>query len=124
MSAMPVLERWVQREQAASTRLHDDLAGIAARCWAFHGMSLAVARMVDAGEYPQTEAALVKDMATRFEQECVEIVVRHLGRMPDPTSADPFEALLATAVLDKPSWTIRGGTTEILHNLIAKELSR
>lgn len=125
MSAMPVLERWVQRElDASSTRLQDDLAGITARCWAFHGMSLAVARMVDAGELPKTEAALVKDMATRFEQECVEIVCRHLGRMPDPTSDDPFEALLATAVLDQPSWTIRGGTTEILHNLIAKELRR
>ncbi len=125
MSAMPVLERWVRRElDSSSTRLKDDLAGIASRCWAFHGMSLAVARMVDAGELPQTEAALVKDMATRFEQECVEIVVRHLGRMPDPTSDDPFEALLATAVLDKPSWTLRGGTTEILHNLIAKELRK
>lgn len=125
MSAMPVLERWVARElDSTSTRLKDDLAGIATRCWAFHGMSLSVARMVDAGKLPKTEAALVKDMATRFEQECVEIVVRHLGRMPDPTSQDPFEALLATAVLDKPSWTIRGGTTEILHNLIAKELSR
>lgn len=125
MSAMPVLERWVQRELSRDdTRLVDDLAGITARCWAFHGMSLAVARMVDAGELPQTEAALVKDMATRFEQECVEIVVHHLGRMPDPTSADPFEALLATAVLDNPSWTMRGGTTEILHNLIAKELKK
>jgi len=125
MSAMPVLERWVQRElDLDSTLLKDDLAGIVTRCWAFHGMSLAVARMVDDGELPKTEAALVKDMATRFEQECVEIVVRHLGRMPDPTSADPFEALLATAILDKPSWTIRGGTTEILHNLISKELNR
>lgn len=123
MSAMPVLERWVRRElDSSSTRLQDDLAGIVSRCWAFHGMSLSVARMVDAGELPKTEAALVKDMATRFEQECVEIVVRHLGRMPDPTSDDPFEALLADAVLAKPSWTLRGGTTEILHNLIAKEL--
>ncbi|MCL2542555.1 MAG: acyl-CoA dehydrogenase family protein [Nocardioidaceae bacterium] len=125
MSAMPVLERWVQRElTASSTQLRADLAGIVTRCWAFHGMSLSVARMVDAGELPKTEAALVKDMATRFEQECVEIVCRHLGRMPDPTSEDPFEALLATAVLDNPSWTLRGGTTEILHNLIAKELKR
>lgn len=125
MSAMPVLERWVRRElDNDSTLLRADLAGITARCWAFHGMSLAVARMVDAGQLPKTEAALVKDMATRFEQECVEIVVRHLGRMPDLGSDDPFEALLATAVLDKPSWTIRGGTTEILHTLIARELSR
>ncbi|MQY09951.1 Crotonobetainyl-CoA dehydrogenase [Streptomyces sp. RB5] len=124
MSAIPLLERWVRRWDTDSPRLREDLAHIATRCWAFHGMSLAVARMVDAGELPKTEAALVKDMATRFEQDCVDIVVRHLGRMPDPTSTDPFEALLATAVLDSPSWTLRGGTTEILHNLIAKEMNR
>jgi 3-oxocholest-4-en-26-oyl-CoA dehydrogenase alpha subunit len=125
MSAMPVLERWARREQEAGTgQARADLAGIVSRCWAFHGMSLSVARMVDDGQLPMTEAALVKDMATRFEQECVEIVVAHLGRMPDLHSPDPDEALLARAVLDKPSWTIRGGTTEILHNLIAKELNR
>ncbi|GAB2858971.1 acyl-CoA dehydrogenase family protein [Nocardioides pacificus] len=125
MSAMPVLEQWVRREQASGdARLKADLAGILTRCWAFHGMSLSLARMVDAGQLPMTEAALVKDMATRFEQECIEIVVRHLGRMPDPASEDTYEALLATAVLTKPSWTLRGGTTEILHNLIAKELRK
>ncbi|MFA6576596.1 MAG: acyl-CoA dehydrogenase family protein [Nocardioides sp.] len=125
MSAMPVLDQWVRREQESrSGRIKADLAGIASRCWAFHGMSLAVARMVDDGLLPMTEAALLKDMATRFEQESVEIVVAHLGRMPDLHSPDPQEALLAQAILDKPSWTIRGGTTEILHNLIAKELSR
>jgi alkylation response protein AidB-like acyl-CoA dehydrogenase len=125
MSAIPVLERWARREQQSATgRARADLAWITSHCWAFHGMSLAVARMVDDGQYPTTEAALVKDMATRFEQQSVELVAAHLGRMPDPTSADPDEALLAQALLVKPSWTIRGGTTEILHGIIARELNR
>jgi 3-oxocholest-4-en-26-oyl-CoA dehydrogenase alpha subunit len=125
MSGMPVLEWWVRREQINYPgRIKADLAGIVSRCWAHHGMSVAVARMVDDGKYPMTEAALLKDIATRFEQECIEIVAAHMGRMPDLFSPDPYEALLAQAVLVKPSWTIRGGTTEILHNLIAKELTR
>lgn len=128
MSAMPVLQNWVASRAGTQgepdAHAAADLGSIVARCWAFHGMSLAVARMVDAGKYPMTEAALVKDMATRFEQGCIDIVVKHLGRMPRLDSDDPAEALLAQAVLVKPSWTIRGGTTEILHSLIAKELNR
>ncbi|WP_338748776.1 acyl-CoA dehydrogenase family protein [Janibacter alittae] len=123
MSAMPVLERWAARESTgARESVASDLGSIAARCWAFRGMSLAVARMVDDGKSPVIEAALVKEMATRFEQECVEIVTRHLGRPPRQDSDDPEERLLATAVQVAPSWSIRGGTNEILRSVISKGL--
>ena len=36
-------------------------------------------------------------MATRFEQDCVATVARHLGRAPDLASDDPYESLLARA---------------------------
>ena len=85
-------------------------------------MSLAIARMADGGLLPTIEAALAKEMAARFEQECVTIMVRHLGRPPRPGADDPYERLLATAVQVAPSWTIRGGTTEILRTVIAKGL--
>jgi hypothetical protein len=87
-------------------------------------MSLAIARMVDEGLSPTMEAALAKEMATRFEQECIEIVTCHYGRAPQLTSPDRYESLLARAILIGPSWTIRGGTTEILRNIIAKGLTR
>jgi hypothetical protein len=61
-------------------------------------------------------------MATRFEQDSVEMVARHLGRAPDLEAADPYESLLARAVLVSPSWSIRGGTNEILRTIIAKGL--
>ncbi len=86
-------------------------------------MSLSVARMVDAGASPVTEAALIKEMATRFEQDCVEVLSLSFGRSPDLGSDDPYESLLARAVLTAPSWTIRGGTTEILRSVIAKGMS-
>ncbi|OBA53037.1 acyl-CoA dehydrogenase [Nocardia sp. 852002-20019_SCH5090214] len=125
MSLMPVLEHWAAHPSSADTRwAQSDVGSIAARAWAFHGLSLSIARAVDEGRSPTVEAALAKEMATRFEQECIEIVARHFGRTPDLSSADPYESLLARAILTGPSWTIRGGTTEILRNIIAKGLIR
>jgi alkylation response protein AidB-like acyl-CoA dehydrogenase len=125
MSLMPVLEHWAANVFGRVPGwAQADLGSITARCWAFHGMSLAIARMVDEGLSPTMEAALAKEMATRFEQECIEIVTCHYGRAPQLTSPDRYESLLARAILIGPSWTIRGGTTEILRNIIAKGLTR
>jgi len=125
MSAMPLLEHWAASlDAAAGEGVRADLGRVAAQLWAFRGMSLSIARMVDAGASPVHQAALVKEMATRCEQDWVEMLVRHLGRSPDPGSADTYEALLAKALLVSPSWTIRGGTTEILRSVIAKGLVR
>ena len=125
MSVMPILENWVtSRSVEGDSAATADLGAIAARCWAFRGMSLSVARMVDAGKSPVTEAALIKEMATRFEQECTDIVARHYGRTPDLHSDDPHESLLARAILVSPSWSIRGGTNEILRTVISKGLNK
>ncbi len=125
MSLMPVLEHWATHPSGRLTTWEQaDLGSVLARCWAFHGLSLSIARAVDRGESPAVEAAIVKEMATRFEQECIDIVVRHYGRTPELDSSDPHESLLARAILTGPAWTIRGGTTEILRNIIAKALIR
>jgi len=73
---------------------------------------------------PVTGLGLIKEMATRFGQDWVGTVARHLGRAPDLASDDPYESLLARAVLVAPSWSIRGGTNEILRTVIMKGLDR
>jgi alkylation response protein AidB-like acyl-CoA dehydrogenase len=123
MSLMPVIDHWASSVQYLDELARADLGVITARLWGLRGLSLAIARMVDAGESPVTEAAMVKEMATRYEQDCVEMVSRHLDRAPDLTSADPVESLLARAVLVSPSWSIRGGTNEILRTIVARGLS-
>jgi alkylation response protein AidB-like acyl-CoA dehydrogenase len=122
MSLVSILEAWAAQDHAHDRGVLADLGSITARLWGLHGLSLSVARMVDAGQSPVVEAALIKEMATRFEQDCVEIVMRHHAQVPDLHSANGFESLLARAVLVSPSWTIRGGTNEILRNVIAKGL--
>jgi alkylation response protein AidB-like acyl-CoA dehydrogenase len=123
MSLFPIIEKWAPTAPSLGTAAQADLGLLTARFWGLRGLCLSLARLVDTGNSPVIEAAMVKEMATRFEQDCVEMVVRHLGRAPDLTSADPYESLLARAVLVSPSWSIRGGTSEILRTVIAKGLS-
>ncbi|HEX7321317.1 MAG TPA: acyl-CoA dehydrogenase family protein [Mycobacterium sp.] len=101
---------------------------LAARYWVLRRLSLAVARMIDAGGTPAAEAALIKEMGTRFEQDVVralrELLDRELVCDLEPEQRPPlFERLLRRAVLDAPSFTIRGGTTEILRSVAAKGLT-
>jgi alkylation response protein AidB-like acyl-CoA dehydrogenase len=94
-----------------------------ARWWALRRLSLSVARMIDTGEAPAVQSALVKEMATRFEQDLVYGILELIDREPAPGATDPFGRLLAEAILSAPSFTIRGGTNEILRSVAAKGLS-
>jgi alkylation response protein AidB-like acyl-CoA dehydrogenase len=101
---------------------------VAAQYWVLRRLSLAVARSIDAGATPSAEAALIKEMGTRFEQDVVTALRELLDRelvygLQRPDGSPLFERLLRRAVLDAPSYTIRGGTTEILRSVAAKALT-
>jgi alkylation response protein AidB-like acyl-CoA dehydrogenase len=103
----------------AGSRLIGELA---AQYWVLRRLSLAVARAIDAGGTPAAEAALIKEMGTRFEQEVVTLLRELLDReLVAPRTL--FERLLRRATLDAPSFTIRGGTNEVLRSVAAKGLS-
>ena len=100
-----------------------DLLGRAgATYWVLHNLSLSVARAVDEGRAPSVEAALVKEMGTRFEQDVVDAVLGCLDGPPVAPGRNPFERLLVAATLTAPSFTLRGGTNEILRSVAAKGL--
>jgi alkylation response protein AidB-like acyl-CoA dehydrogenase len=105
----------------AGSRLIGELA---AQYWVLRRLSLAVARAIDAGGTPAAEAALIKEMGTRFEQGVVnalrELLDRELVCGPEPSL---FERLLRRAALESPSFTIRGGTNEVLRSVAVKGLS-
>lgn len=101
---------------------HALLGEAAATWWALRRLSLSVARQVDCGHAPAAESALVKEMGTRFEQDVLAAVHRLVDQEPTPDSASLFERLLARAILTAPSFTIRGGTNEILRSVAAKGL--
>ncbi|MYD34980.1 MAG: acyl-CoA dehydrogenase [Acidimicrobiales bacterium] len=112
--------------EASGTPMEDavsDLFGeLAARWWGIRNLSLSVARLIDEGEAPSVESALVKEMGTRYEQEVVEKLVQLIDEEYSPESESLFERLLAQCVVTFPGNTIRGGTIEILRSVASKGL--
>ena len=78
--------------------------------------------MIDDGRSPSVESALGKDLGTQFEQEVMARIQTLVDVEPSLASSSTFQRLLARAVLVAPSWTVRGGTNEILRGVIARGL--
>jgi alkylation response protein AidB-like acyl-CoA dehydrogenase len=85
-------------------------------------LSRSVAAMLDRGEDPQLQAALVKDLGCLFEQEIPEIARRLVSAEPSLQSTRDFCAVLAYTLVNAPSFSLRGGTREILRGIIARGL--
>jgi alkylation response protein AidB-like acyl-CoA dehydrogenase len=85
-------------------------------------MSLSVAGMLQAGANPNLEAALVKDVGTTFEQEIPEIVHAVLGVEPTNEGGGELEQTMGYLVQRAPSFSLRGGTREVLRGIIARGL--
>jgi hypothetical protein len=98
------------------------LGASVARWWGIRQVSLAVARMIDEGRAPSAESAIGKDLGTQFEQDVMARIQTLVETEPSLESATLFGQLLARALLVAPSWSIRGGTNEILRTVIAKGL--
>jgi alkylation response protein AidB-like acyl-CoA dehydrogenase len=90
---------------------------------ALQRMSASVAGLLDRGTSPNTEAALVKDVGTAFERELPEMARRLVQVEPSlDDDGDALSETLAHVVLHAPSYTLRGGTREILRGIIARGL--
>lgn len=97
---------------------------LVARLWTLHRMSFSIAGMIQNGESPDVEAALVKDLGNQFEKDIPEMV---RGLLSEATRAGDEAARETMAMLDRaifyaPSFTVRGGTREILRGVIARGL--
>lgn len=85
-------------------------------------MSSSIAGLLERGESPATEAALVKDVGTAFEREVPEMVRKLLPIEASLDDDDEYSQAMAHVLLHAPSFTIRGGTPEILRGMIARGL--
>ena len=85
-------------------------------------LSRSVAGMLQAGADPALQAAVVKDLGTLLEQEVPEVARQLVACEPAAQSTQAFSAVLAHAILHAPSFSIRGGTREILRGIIARGL--
>jgi alkylation response protein AidB-like acyl-CoA dehydrogenase len=125
LSTYLVVEHFL-REHAgdeAGERAEVLLGEAVARWWGLRQLSLSVARQIDRGEAPSVESALVKEMGTRWEQDVLAAVQRLVDLEPSPDTTSTFERLLVRAALTQPSFTIRGGTNEVLRSVAARGLA-
>ncbi|GAB3306817.1 acyl-CoA dehydrogenase [Epidermidibacterium keratini] len=123
MSTFGLLKYFVAEHGANLDAAQRAVVGeLTARFWTIRQMSLAVARTIDAGGAPAIESALVKDIGTKFEQHVIELIRTSLDTEIDPDGSSVLSHLLTHAVLTGPSFTIRGGTTEVLRSVASKGL--
>ena len=85
-------------------------------------MSLSIAGMLQAGANPNLEAAVSKDLGTTFEQEIPEVVHALLGLEPTTGSGSDLQQVLGFVMQRAPSFSLRGGTREVLRGIIARGL--
>lgn len=87
-------------------------------------MSASVAGMLQAGETPMTEAAVVKDLGTNWEQElpnAMRLIAPDGTRSPSANDKQ-FGDVMRYATHIAPKLTIQGGTREVLRGIIARGL--
>jgi alkylation response protein AidB-like acyl-CoA dehydrogenase len=95
---------------------------LTAELWTLRQMSMSIAGQLETGENPATEAAIVKDLGTSFEQDMPK-AIQAIARDDMEVSGDtPFAQALSYLLQSAPSFSLRGGTREILRGIIAREL--
>jgi alkylation response protein AidB-like acyl-CoA dehydrogenase len=108
-------------QQSVDDRTAAEVGDLVARLISLRQLSVSVARALAGGESAANQAALVKDLGTRFEQDSVELVADLLDYVDADSSAQPaLRAMLATARAHSPAFTLRGGTNEVLRGVIAR----
>ena len=86
-------------------------------------MTLSLAGLLEQGENPALEAAVTKDLGGVFEQDLPGIAQSLLEGEPHTgEGAAEVEQLLAHLMQNAPSFSLRGGTREVLRGIIARGL--
>ena len=85
-------------------------------------MSLSVAGMLERDENPNMEAAVVKDVGTKFDQEVPEVARLLFPSEPELGALDAYVSVLSRSMMHAPRFSIQGGTREILRGIIARGL--
>lgn len=108
--------------ESPDRRAAEAIGRLAAQLVTLRQMSLSVAGRLDAGADPVLEATVVKDLGVAFEQSIPEIAHQLTGVAPRLGGGTDFEQVLAYVQQACVSFSLRGGTTEILRGVIARGL--
>lgn len=98
------------------------LGRLAAHLVTLRRLSRSVAGMLEAGADPALQAAVVKDLGAVVEQDIPETARLLIDGGPPTDASRRFAAVLAYTTMHAPSFSLRGGTREILRGIIARGL--
>jgi alkylation response protein AidB-like acyl-CoA dehydrogenase len=115
LSTFPLVRAWASGDVDCG---EVGLGSALARMRGLHQMSLAVAGALEAGDDADVAAAMVKLLGTTFEGDVAEAA--HLATRADPGT--PYAEAVAHALLQRPGFTLRGGTNEVLRGVLARGL--
>ena len=122
-SSVVLIDAWLAhlqhtgRESEATTMI---VGKLTAELATLRTLSIAVTARLAAGESPVTEASLIKDLGTAFEQSVPVLIADDLGRYPGDLIDPELARTLAYVSAMAPSFSLRGGTREILRGIVAR----
>ena len=109
-------------ERVDSEVLRHAVGRLTAELWTLRQMSLSVAGQLAAGQDPMLAAAIVKDLGNSFEQSLPALVQSLLGEGIRLEDDSDLARTLALLLQTSPSFSLRGGTREILRGIVARGL--
>ena len=121
LSSFQLLTHMLDEASASDDRAVVALGQCVAEARTLRNMSLGLAGMSSRGEDISSTAAMFKELGTTFEQSVPDLA----ASLFDLEQADPNSALAVTArriVQVSPSYSLRGGSREVLKGVIARKL--
>jgi alkylation response protein AidB-like acyl-CoA dehydrogenase len=124
-SSTVLVDGWLEyvRGRGEITEVERVLVGrLLAELSTLRNMSLSITAMLASGQKPVVEASVVKDLGTGFEQSIPTLISEHLAGEPENAVPDALLQTLEYVASMCPSFSLRGGTREILRGIIARGL--
>jgi alkylation response protein AidB-like acyl-CoA dehydrogenase len=124
-SSVVLIDTWLAhlKHVGRATETTTTLVGqLIAELAVLRALSIAVTARLVAGDSPVVEASLIKDLGTAFEQSVPMLIADDLGRYPDEVVDPELLRTLAYVSAMAPSFSLRGGTREILRGIVARGL--
>ncbi|MEQ3549536.1 acyl-CoA dehydrogenase family protein [Pseudonocardia nematodicida] len=120
LSTFPLLAECVEQTRLGTLEPSDDTGRLVARVAGLHRMSSDVAGRLERGERADVAAAVVKVLGTSTEGDVAE----HVDLLGGGARTQPerLRRFTESALVQRPGFTLRGGTSEVLRGVIAREL--
>jgi alkylation response protein AidB-like acyl-CoA dehydrogenase len=125
LSTMPLLDAVLdQVRRYGADQWLIPLGELAARLAGLRAMALSVAEAIDrnpATPPPGARAALVKDMGAEYEQDIVTLALS-VSEVLGQDCGEDLRERLREGLLYQPTFTLRGGTVEVLRDVVAQRM--